>query len=73
MEEWRRAGWSSPQRGGDTHLEAVDKQQVELRAVISGQKILLQVLQVRLNVSLHLLKTERSTQASAPPLGQNSC
>jgi len=42
----------------DLYLEAVDEQQVELRPVLSGQKVLLQVPQVRLNVSLHLLETD---------------
>lgn len=40
------------------YLEAVDKQQVEFSAIFTEQKILLQVLQVVLNVSLHLVKTD---------------
>lgn len=43
------------------YLEAVDKQQGEFSMVVWTQKILLQVLQVVLNVSLHLVKTDRYT------------
>lgn len=43
------------------NLEAVDKQQVELCAVLFVQKVILQILQVVLDVSLYLLKTNRCT------------
>lgn len=43
------------------YLETVDKQQVELSEVISAQKFLLQVPQVGLDVSLHLVKADRCT------------
>lgn len=43
------------------YLEAVDKQQVEFSTIFLAQEILLQILQVGLNVSLHLVKTEGYT------------
>lgn len=41
----------------DIHLEAVDKQQVELGFIFRAQEVFLQILQVSLNVTLHLVKT----------------
>lgn len=46
----------------ESHLEAVNKQQVELSPVLSAQNILLQVPQVALNVSLRLVETETPTR-----------
>lgn len=39
------------------NLEAVDKQQVQLGFIFTAQEVFHQILQVSLNVNLHLVKT----------------
>lgn len=43
------------------YLEAVDKQQVEFSTIFSGKEMLCQISEVFLNVSLHLVETDRQT------------
>lgn len=44
----------------DFYLEAVDKQQVQLGFIFLAQEVFLQILQVSVNVTLHLVKTVKT-------------